>query len=102
MNDIEYFNFYCVHTLTDPPFLFSVDNTKRPGLDTLEENIDKSLFFAELEQDRDTPINYSELNKGLSATDQSRYIYILKKPFMFSCYGYYSAALQLLAAWKEN
>lgn len=49
-------------------YLASQEN---PGLDTLEENADKSRFFAELEHGRDTPIDYSELNKKLTDTERS-------------------------------
>lgn len=52
-------------------FTESQGNTQRPGLDTLEENADKSKFFAELERGRNTPIDYSELNKRLSETGRS-------------------------------
>ena len=38
----------------------------KQGLDTLQENEDKDRFFAELEQGKETPIDYSELNKKLS------------------------------------
>lgn len=45
--------------------------TPKPGLDTLEENADKKKFFAELEVGRDSPIDYSELNRKLSDTGKS-------------------------------
>ena len=48
-----------------------LDHSTRPGLDTLEENADKKKFFAELEEGRSTPVDYSELNKKLSVTEQS-------------------------------
>ena len=43
----------------------------KPGLDTMEENADKSRFFAELEAGKSTPIDYSELNKRLTDTARS-------------------------------
>ena len=43
----------------------------KPGLDTLEENADKSRFFAELEEGKSSPIDYSELNKKLTDTAKS-------------------------------
>ena len=44
----------------------TLELSMRPGLETLEENKDKSKFFAELEAGKETPINYSELNKRLN------------------------------------
>ena len=42
-----------------------------PGLDTLEENADKLKFFSELEHGRNTPLDYSQLNKELGETGKS-------------------------------
>ena len=39
-----------------------------PGLDTLQEKADKERFFAELEQNCNTPLDYSELNRQLENT----------------------------------
>ena len=41
------------------------------GPDTLEENLDKQHFFVELERDRASPIDYSELNRQLGETGLS-------------------------------
>lgn len=49
----------------------SENQTQCPGLDTLEEDMDKNRFFAELEQGKNTPINYSELNRKLSETTEN-------------------------------
>lgn len=46
-------------------------STTQPGLDTLEENADKRRFFDELEQGRDTPLDYSQLNRELGETGKS-------------------------------
>ena len=48
-------------------FILSGDknDSHKPGPDTLEENADKNIFFAELEEGRAISIDYSELNKGL-------------------------------------
>lgn len=48
----------------------STDNAP-PGLDTLQEDADKEIFFAELEGSRNTPIDYSELNRQLENTEKS-------------------------------
>ena len=54
----------------------SLDHSARfsntqPGLDTLEESADKRRFFDELEQGRDTPPDYSQLNRELGETGKS-------------------------------
>ena len=54
----------------------SLDHSARfsntqPGLDTLEENADKHRFFDELERGRDTPPDYSQLNRELGETGKS-------------------------------
>ena len=36
-----------------------------------EENADKRMFFEELERDRTSPIDYSELNRQLGDTGRS-------------------------------
>ena len=41
------------------------------GPNTLEEDLDKQHFFVELEQDRASPIDYSELNRQLGDTGLS-------------------------------
>lgn len=41
------------------------------GLDTLEENADKIKFFDDLEHGRDTPLDYSQLNRELGETGKS-------------------------------
>lgn len=50
---------------------FLGDTLRPPGLDTLEENEEKNKFFAELEEGKDSPVDYSELNKKLSDTRQN-------------------------------
>jgi hypothetical protein len=66
--------------LTNVPFSTgssrSLDHSARfsntqPGLDTLEENADKRRFFDELEQGRNTPLDYSQLNRELGETGKS-------------------------------
>lgn len=44
---------------------------QQPGLDTLEEAADKQRFFGELEGDRSSPVDYSELNRQLGDTGVS-------------------------------
>ncbi|NXH21685.1 CE162 protein, partial [Bucco capensis] len=39
------------------------------GMDTLEEEEEKKLFFAQLEQEASSPIDYSRLNQELDSTD---------------------------------
>ncbi|NXY83669.1 CE162 protein, partial [Alcedo cyanopectus] len=39
------------------------------GLDTLEEEEEKEIFFAELEREASSPVDYSRLNKELDSTD---------------------------------
>ena len=47
------------------------DHFPQAGPDTLEENLDKQHFFVELERDRASPIDYSELNRQLEDTGLS-------------------------------
>ena len=54
-----------------PPAAVSSHSATQPGLDTLEENADKRRFFDELEQGRDTPLDYSQLNRELGEAGKS-------------------------------
>lgn len=52
-------------------FVASVPNQSNTGvgLDTLEEQEEKEIFFAKLEQEASSPIDYSRLNKELNSRD---------------------------------
>lgn len=45
--------------------------THKPGEDTLAEEEDKRRFFEELERGKESPLDYSELNRQLSNTSIS-------------------------------
>lgn len=47
------------------------------GLDTLEEQEEKEIFFAKLEQEASSTIDYSRLNKELDSNDS-----IILAPFV--------------------
>lgn len=47
------------------------------GLDTLEEQEEKEIFFAKLEQEASSTIDYSRLNKELDSNDS-----VLLAPFV--------------------
>lgn len=47
------------------------------GLDTLEEQEEKEIFFAKLEQEASSTIDYSRLNKDLDSHDS-----VLLAPFV--------------------
>lgn len=47
------------------------------GLDTLEEQEEKEIFFAKLEQEASSAIDYSRLNKELDSNDS-----VLLAPFV--------------------
>uniref|UniRef100_G1NLT5 Centrosomal protein of 162 kDa n=1 Tax=Meleagris gallopavo TaxID=9103 RepID=G1NLT5_MELGA len=56
---------------TNDSFVASVPNQSNTGvgLDTLEEQEEKEIFFAKLEQEASSPIDYSRLNKELNSSD---------------------------------
>ena len=45
--------------------------SRHPGEETLAEEDDKKRFFEELEKGKDSPLDYSELNRQLSNTSVS-------------------------------
>ena len=45
--------------------------SRHPGEETLAEEEDKERFFEELEKGKDSPLDYSELNRQLSNTSIS-------------------------------
>jgi len=47
------------------------------GVDTLEEQEEKEIFFAKLERDASSTIDYSRLNKELDSNDS-----VLLAPFV--------------------
>ena len=62
---------YLIDVVSSSTAAISDNSATQPGLDTLEENADKRRFFDALEQGRDTPLDYSQLNRELGETGKS-------------------------------
>lgn len=64
---------------TNDSFVASGPNQSNTGvgLDTLEEQEEKEIFFAKLEQEASSPIDYSRLNKELNSSDS-----VILEPFV--------------------